>query len=107
MHRRLRIARIRKKSFKQLRQQEDRAFIATLGGFDNSRRLESQHFGSLLNKQAQLFSGMQQNTRDTMNALTGGDSYVTAAPIWATDADVAQFRLRSALDHRIGPMVSV
>ena len=78
-------------NFRQLRQQEDREFAATLGrrqdqfsatinGFDTSRRLENQHFGSLLHEQTRLFSG-QHNTQDTLNALTGGDSYGVISPL--------------------------
>lgn len=78
-------------NFRQLRQLEDQAFAATLGrlkdqfgatitGFDTSRRLENQHFGSLLREQARLFSGMQQSTQDTLTALSGGDSYGVISP---------------------------
>ena len=79
-------------NFRLLRRQEEQEFAATLGGlkdqfsatisgFDTSRRLENQHFGSLLHEQTRLFSGMQQSTQDTLNALTGGDSYGVISPL--------------------------
>jgi hypothetical protein len=92
-------------NFRQLRQQEDREFVATLdglksqfqatiGGFETSRRLESQHFGSLLREQTRLFSGMQRSTQDTLNALTGGDSYGVIFPLpVAGSGDKAEYRL--------------
>ena len=57
-----------------------------MGGFDTSRRLENQHFGSLLREQTRLFSGMQQSTQDTLNALTGGDSYGVISPLLVSES---------------------
>jgi hypothetical protein len=79
-------------NFRQLREQEGQEFEATLAGlknqfsatisgFDTSRRLENQHFGSLLREQTRLFSGMQRSAQDTLNALTGGDSYGVIFPL--------------------------
>jgi hypothetical protein len=84
-------------NFRLLRQREEQQFAATLGGlkdqfsatisgFDTSRRLENQLFGSLLREQTRLFSGMQQSTQDTLNALTGGDSYGVISPLLMSES---------------------
>jgi hypothetical protein len=68
-------------------------FDKTMERYSTESQKENTHFGKLLDQEERIFKGMQGNTRDTLNALTGGDSYITVLPIWATDADVAEFPL--------------
>jgi hypothetical protein len=68
-------------------------FGQTMDEFSKTNNDEANHFEALLDREVGIFQGVQKASRDTEDALTGGDSFVTVTPVWATDPGGSDFPL--------------
>ena len=74
-------------------QHQEQQFERTMGEFSKTNKDEAGHFGKLLGREDGIFKGMQKDTRATVDALTGGDSYAAVMPVWTSNSSDPEFPL--------------
>jgi len=81
-------------SFQAIETSSQSQFQSTMREYANAEKAENRHFEQLLREEGRVFNGMQRNTRDTLDALTGGNSYTAIMPLLVTsDANNAELPL--------------
>lgn len=68
-------------------QKQETEFEQTMREFSRTNNDEGKHFGELLNREDGIFRGMRKNSRDTEDALSGGNSFAVVLAMWVGRSD--------------------